>query len=433
MDLQNIFTEALQLHTQGRLEEAKERYRLVLQELPENVNVLGNIGIVCRDLAQWDDALQYCRRAVDAAPDDPMQHINLGAVYQDSGMPDEALKCYEKALILAPSHPKALNNLGKLYHLQGRPLKALAYFEKAVSVEPDYPLALNNIGVLLSERGDISEAVRYLEKSYSLDPYNSETLYNLAGLYNCLHEKEKAVKLLEMLVALSPEHPSAQHMLAALKGKTTERAPVEYVVETFNSYAGRFDSHLQATLQYNVPAALARMLKEVRTEGCFQACLDLGCGTGLSGEACRPLCHALTGVDLSPGMLARAQEKSIYDRIECKDVFTFLQYETAQYDLFLAMDLLIYIGELEGFFAGLQKQAAQEAIAALSIERCDGPEEYTLRESGRYAHTVHYVEKTAQKYGFAMLRREDHGIRKENNSWIPGHLLLFSFNGGACR
>ncbi len=433
MDLQNVFTEALQLHTQGRLEEAKEKYQVVLEKLPENVNVLGNIGIVCRDLAQWEDALQYCRRAVETAPDDPMQHINLGAVYQDSGLLEEARKCYEQALGLVPSHPKALNNLGKLYHLQGRPLKALAYLEKAVSVEPDYPLALNNIGVLLSERGNMAEAARYLEKSYRLDPYNPETLYNLAGLYNCLKETEKAKKLLEMLLTRYPEHTSAQHMLAALTGKTTERAPAEYIVETFNSYAGRFDSHLQEKLQYDVPATFARMLKQIKKGQRFQACLDLGCGTGLSGMSCRFLCHGLTGVDLSPAMLARAEEKSIYDRLECSDVLTFLQNETTQYDLFLAMDLLIYIGKVEDFFAGLRKQAVPGALAALSIENYDGPEEYILQSSGRYAHTVQYITETAQNYGFRVEQLVEHDIRKESDTGIPGRLFLLTFTAESGR
>jgi predicted TPR repeat methyltransferase len=427
MDLQSIFSEALQLHTQGRLEEAKEKYQLILEQLPENVNVLGNIGIVCRDLAQWEDALQYCRRAVETAPHDPMQYINLGAVYQDSGLLDEARKCYEQALGLAPSHPKALNNLGKLYHLQGRPLKALAYLEKAVSVEPDYPLALNNIGVLLSERGNMKEAVRYLEKSYRLDSYNQETLYNLAGLYNCLEEKEKAEKLLEMLLVQNPEHTSAQYMLAALTGKTTERAPTEYIVETFNSYAGRFDSHLQMSLQYDVPAVFARMLKQIKKGERFQACLDLGCGTGLSGKSCRFLCQKLTGVDLSPAMLAKAEEKSIYDRLECDDVLTFLHNETAQYDLFLAMDLIIYLGRVDSFFAGLRKQAASGASVALSIEAYDGPGNYILQSSGRYAHTLQYITDTAQNYGFRVDRVVEHNIRMENDSWIAGYLLLLTF------
>ena len=47
----------------------------------------------------------------------------------------------------------------------------------------------------------------------------------------------------------------------------------------------------------------------------FGTMLDLGCGTGLAGEAFRPHVDWLEGVDLSPGMIAQARKKTIYDRL----------------------------------------------------------------------------------------------------------------------
>ena len=76
-------------------------------------------------------------------------------------------------------------------------------------------------------------------------------------------------------------------MLAALTGEATEIAPPEYVIETFDRYAGRFDEHLQGALGYTVPTVLAEMVMQVRPRNRFRSCLDLGCGTGLAGEAFR--------------------------------------------------------------------------------------------------------------------------------------------------
>src|SRR6185312_3401290 len=45
------------------------------------------------------------------------------------------------------------------------------------------------------------------------------------------------------------------------------------------------------------------------------AMLDLGCGTGLAGTAFAPLADRLVGVDLSPAMVAQAENKQLYDRV----------------------------------------------------------------------------------------------------------------------
>ncbi len=52
----------------------------------------------------------------------------------------------------------------------------------------------------------------------------------------------------------------------------------------------------------------------------YRRCLDLGCGTGLSGQAASSACDRLVGVDLSPAMVSRAREKRVYHRLLVGDV-----------------------------------------------------------------------------------------------------------------
>ena len=52
----------------------------------------------------------------------------------------------------------------------------------------------------------------------------------------------------------------------------------------------------------------------------YRRCLDLGCGTGLSGHAASSVCGNLVGVDLSPAMVDRAKEKRLYRRLLVGDV-----------------------------------------------------------------------------------------------------------------
>lgn len=424
MDLQEIFSEAVKHHTLGDLQKAKQKYLEILKELPENSKVLGNLGIVCRDIGEIEEAISYCRKAVSFSHDDPSQMLNLGAVYEAAGNLQEAREVYTEILQKAPEEPRALNNLGKTLHLLGDSDGGLQFLQKAIALAPHYPLALNNIGVILSERGDIESALRYLEKSRELDPDNADSLYNLAGVYNILGRTSDSIETLEKVIMLNPEHLSAKHMHSALKGEVTDTAPHQYVVETFDRYASRFESHIQKKLGYDSPQALGILLRQYQPDTMYENCLDIGCGTGLSGIPFRDRCRNMTGVDLSPQMLKKAEEKNIYNDLICGDVYEYLDNTRPQVDLVISADVFVYLGRLDIFFIKLDGCVMPGGILCCSIERYEVNGEFTLRTSGRYAHSVEYFRRISSENGYCVLGQVEHNIRKENDVWIPGNLFL---------
>ncbi|MBU1564972.1 MAG: tetratricopeptide repeat protein [Proteobacteria bacterium] len=425
-DLQNLFAEAVSLHQANKLVEAEKLYLQVHSLLPDNINVLANLGIVCRDLGKLGEAEVYCRQTLAAAPDDPAQHLNLGAVLEAASDLSGARIAYEKALQLAPSHPKILNNLGKLLHQQGYSERGLELIEQAIRMEPNYPLALNNLGVIHSERGDLDLAGKCLEKSVNLDPDNVNALYNLAGLYNAQNNFIKAQTLLTRVLSIDPNHQAAHHMLAALCGTSPPSAPRQYVEEIFDKYAHRFDVHLEEALGYTAPSALASMVREALGSSLpFAAALDLGCGTGLSGASFREIAGRLVGVDVSRQMLAKAREKKLYDRLEQEEILAFLKRDAEYYDLFIAADVLVYLGDPKPLFPALAARTRGNGIVACSIEETQNVEGYALLPSGRYAHNPTYLVACADDAGFSVLVDQPHRIRKENGEWLAGALYLF--------
>jgi predicted TPR repeat methyltransferase len=77
-------------------------------------------------------------------------------------------------------------------------------------------------------------------------------------------------------------------------------APGDYVAKLFDGYADRFDDHLVNALGYQTPRLLMERVRGALAQGhsaassvegplMFDHAMDLGCGTGLSGEALRPL------------------------------------------------------------------------------------------------------------------------------------------------
>ena len=55
----------------------------------------------------------------------------------------------------------------------------------------------------------------------------------------------------------------------------------------------------------------------------------------------------MTGVDLSPAMIAKARERGIYDELVAGDAAALLERERERiFDLIVAADSLVYIGDL---------------------------------------------------------------------------------------
>ncbi len=77
--------------------------------------------------------------------------------------------------------------------------------------------------------------------------------------------------------------------------------------------------------------------------------LDLGCGTGLSGAAFRPVVDWMEGVDLSPGMIEQARRKELYDKLDTGDLTESLDRHMradARFNLIVAADVFVYCADL---------------------------------------------------------------------------------------
>ena len=58
--------------------------------------------------------------------------------------------------------------------------------------------------------------------------------------------------------------------------------------------------------------------------------LDAGCGTGWCGPHVRPYARRLTGVDLSPAMIERAEARRVYDELVVAELTEYLAETTEE-------------------------------------------------------------------------------------------------------
>lgn len=392
VDLNTLYAEAVSLHQQNKPDEAIGLYSLVVSHLPEVAEVHYNLGLAFYETKQFTKAARAYTKAADLCPDDEDIFYNLGLAYKKAERFAEAEQAYLKALTLAPSDPEVYYNLGCCYRDAGEIKQALKVFGKLVKMVPDHLPGLNN-------------------RAY---------LYHLMGEYDQAREGYKQI------LKLDPEHASARYMHAVLVGAPVDVPPQEYITSLFDHYSDTFEEHLIEDLDYNLYLDLRVQFDAVEEKKrLYDHCLDLGCGTGLAGEAFRTACVKLSGVDLSAKMIAQAEAKQIYNTLHVDDIIKYLCNSDTRFDLFVATDVLIYLGDLHPLFQAAARRSAPGALFCLSTEKTL-ENEWVIKPTGRYAHHPDYVRTTAAKSGWKELLCVETKSRREADSWIHGNLFVLA-------
>lgn len=458
--------DGITLHRAGRFRRAADIYRAILSVKPDHADSLNLLGACERQLGRPDEAVRLIRRALDIQPDTapfynnlsdayrmlenapeaeaaarraialrpdlPEAHYNLGAALHLQRQTDAAISAYRSALSLRPGYLEARLGIGDALLVEGHHDDALDIYRQALQSAPDSPGANTRIGMALRRAKRIDEAIVHYTACIARQP-RAEYYNNLALLYLQTDRKPDAAANLRKLLELTPGNTSARHLLDALDGKTTERAPAEYVRELFDQYAETFESHLVNKLDYRMPQLLGDVLHGHIGAARDLALLDLGCGTGLMGEVLRDICIRLVGVDISPKMVEKTLEKDLYTEAHADDLLTFMQRcAAADFDLVTAADVFVYLGDLGAIFREAGRLLRPGGWFAFTVEATAADEQgdFVLDATGRYRHNAGYLQRLAAASGLSQAHFSDAVIRTQNERPVNGYLCVYAKPGG---
>ena len=133
---------AQQLFEEGKLEQAKPMFEVLLKKNPSNIKIIEYLGDIAGRSKDWDEALLYYGKLKKARPSEANFYFKYGGVlgmkalevskFKALGMIDEVQSNFEKAIELNPKHIEARWALIELYLqlpgiLGGSEKKAIQY------------------------------------------------------------------------------------------------------------------------------------------------------------------------------------------------------------------------------------------------------------------------------------------------------------------
>lgn len=396
---------------------------------PDSAEAHYNHATELQGQGRLDAAVVAYRQALALKPDFGEAHTNLAGVLLALGRPDEAIEGYRQALAVGLDHPIVHYNLGNALKAGGRLDEAIAAYQRSLALEPDCAEALNNLGNACRDQDRFDEAAAAYLQSLALKPDYAEAHENLAGTLYRIHQAGApavAAALAEVWLRDHPDSPVAHHLGAALTGRAPPaRASDGYVRQTFDHFARAFDDRLN-DLGYRAPDLIADLVRaELPASAAALDILDAGCGTGRCAPLLRPHAGLLVGIDLSPGMLERAEAGGLYDRLVVAELTAFLTAHPAAFDMIVAADVLCYFGDLEAVLAAAATTLRPGGGFAFTVERLtDAGTDHRIGPHGRYSHDEAHVRRALAAAGLIVRHLRDDTLRLEGGVPVSGMVVL---------
>ncbi|MCG5241134.1 tetratricopeptide repeat protein [Azospirillum doebereinerae] len=377
-------------------------------------------------------AARVYAHAVAVDPEVWMWRAGLAEALRLAGSLDDSIAAYRA--LSAERADSASVRLGhaRALNAAGRSEEALDEYREAVALRPDDAEAALELAEALTGGGDALAAVELLQPLSRRAPDDAGLHHAIGRAWIALREPEKALAALRRTRALDPDDRlGAAALIAALEAGEGSDLSAAYVRALFDRYADRFDQDLLGKLGYAAPellrAAVDRVIGQENGQGNGAVAglrvFDLGCGTGLAGIGFRPLAGFLAGVDLSPRMVEKARERALYDDLRVGDVVAALDEVPDCWDLLVAADVLVYLGDLAPVFAASAKALVPGGRFAATVER-SAEDGFTLGPTRRYAHAEAYVRATAEDAGLTIRLMESCTPRREKGVGVPGLLFV---------
>jgi predicted TPR repeat methyltransferase len=416
----------------GHAVEALAAYDSAIALQPNYAMAWNNRGNALRSLGRWADAILSFEAAMERQINYSEAYFNRGITLQAMGEHEQALLDFSDALHLKRDYPEAHFACGVSHQFLLQFQEAIVSYQACVDSQASHAPAHTNLAMIFVKLQRYSEALAHLELALQIRP-----VYRLAHLQrgHVLRLSGRADEaILAYQSALSQSKDTDENMdeisyfLASLGvGESPLAAPSNYVKNLFDQYAAHFDTHLIERLVYQVPQLLEKTISPFLESKKYRS-LDLGCGTGLCGGYLAAISDTIVGVDLSENMLQLARESGHYTRLECMEIVQFLSRpldREEQFELMIAADVLVYIGDLNPLFSALASALSSAGLFAFSIEISDDLE-YCLQASQRYAHSKKYLLRLAHAHGFIIRQMQAITSRTENEEDIQGMLVVMS-------
>ena len=192
-----------------------------LQENPDDLEALLSLGQLYLFRTDYDNAIRYFRRAVEAAPQNPLGHFSLGRCLLERGWDtEEGVRVLNTALRLALAQdppgvplPDTYYSLARAYYFDGQYNQALAAVQAVKQADPHFPEIYYLSGQIYYAQSQMALARQEFQREIQENPRHAGSYFYLSFCYEQAGQRDNAIAALQRTAELNPLYEGVHRWL----------------------------------------------------------------------------------------------------------------------------------------------------------------------------------------------------------------------------
>ncbi|MCX7966733.1 MAG: tetratricopeptide repeat protein [Syntrophorhabdaceae bacterium] len=156
-----MFNQALSEAGNGRIDEAKKLYLKILEERPDYIDALNNLGVLAMMQGNSKEALSYYRKILEKSPHYGKAYNNMALILLKEGDRKLAEEYFRKAIEIDRDAIEGYINLSALLRSEKRLKEAEKLLEPLIKKGKEDPGLYLTYAVIKDEVGDTKDAIVY--------------------------------------------------------------------------------------------------------------------------------------------------------------------------------------------------------------------------------------------------------------------------------
>jgi tetratricopeptide (TPR) repeat protein len=196
---------AFQHHRAGRLAEADEVCRRILDVSPDHAEAIHMRGVVAFRNGDAAGAAALIGRAVEHAPHLVQGWLNLANILKSQGQPADAVEPQRRVVALDPGNPGHAIELANLLTAVGRHGEAAAAFTRVLLLVPDNAGVITGLARVLMPLNRLVQVEGLLRRARRLAPGDMDVAAELGRVLEALRVWDEAGDCLAAVAAARPQ------------------------------------------------------------------------------------------------------------------------------------------------------------------------------------------------------------------------------------
>jgi tetratricopeptide (TPR) repeat protein len=189
------FQDAINAQSSGDIKKADKIYKKLLNQNPENFEILFNYAVLNFDLKNYIKSEDLFKKAIFLNAHNHQVFNGYGVLLKELNKDEEAAENFYKSIEIKNDYLNAHLNLFQIYKKYNNQAEMLKIIDKIISIKPDFPIIYHEKASILKDLEKFDEAIASIEKVFE---YEKDSIENYLRLYDIYNKKKSFDKCEEI-------------------------------------------------------------------------------------------------------------------------------------------------------------------------------------------------------------------------------------------